>query len=327
MIGKWRIPAAGTTVVVILKRHFYLLIITCLFLSGCDLYEKPEEKTVITVGSRDISVGDLTSDIKRFASQMGISSRRTREILDPLVNRIVDQYLILEYGKEKGIVITEEELNAAVKEMEADYQEAELQEILLHSYIDIDEWKEGLRHQLLVKKIVASVSDKINPVSFREIKHYFDSHQDEFKHPPMVKFRQIVTASEQEAKALLKELNDGADMGELARQHSIAPEADNGGEVGWVALGDLEKDMATAISSLPVGVVSRVVHTSYGYHIFEVLAKRPEGFKSLPEAMVEIESKLFYQKENQFYDQWLQDLRDLYPVKINKELLQTLDLG
>jgi parvulin-like peptidyl-prolyl isomerase len=233
----------------------------------------------------------------------------------------------LEYGRDQGIVITEEELKAAMKEMEADYQENDLQEILLHGYIDIEEWTEGLRHQLLVKKIVSKASDNINPVSFQEIKGYFDSHQDEFRHPRMVKFRQIVTGSEEEAKAILKKLKEGMDMGELARESSIAPEADNGGEVGWVARGELEKNMETAIFSLPVGGVSRVVQTNYGFHIFEVLSKRPEGFKSLPEAMAEIESKLSYQKETLFYDKWLQDLRNMFPVKINKELLQTLDLG
>jgi len=327
VIGKFRNPGGGNNGSCILKRHFFLFIIACLSISGCGIYEKPAEKTVITVGEQEITAGELTRDIKRFAAQMGIPIQKAKELLDLLVNRMVDQYLILEYGKEQGIVITEEELMVAMKEMEADYQEKDLQEILLHGYIDIEEWTEGLRRQLLVKKIVDKVSVNITPVSFQEIKDYFDSHQDEFRHPRMVKFRQIVTGSEEEAKAILKKLKEGMDLGELAREHSIAPESDNGGEVGWVAIGDLEKDMETAIFSLPVGGVSGVVETNYGFHIFEVLSKRPEGFKNLPEAMAGIESKLSYQKETLFYDKWLQDLRDMYPVKINKELLKTLDLG
>ena len=318
---------AVTTVVVILKRHFYLLIIACLSISGCGIYEKPAEKTVITVGKQEITAGDLTRDIKRFVSQMGIPSQRAKEILDPLVNRMVDQYLILEYGREQGIVITEEELKAAMKEMEADYQEKDLQEILLHGYIDIEEWTEGLRHQLLVKKIVDKVSVNITPVSFQEIKGYFDSHQDEFKHPPMVKFRQIVKRNREEAEKILKRLKKGENMDEVARKHSITPEAKDGGEVGWIARGDLEESMEKAIFSLQPGKISPIIKTPYGFHIFEVVSRRPAGLKSLPEVMAKIESKLFYQKKESFYRRWLKELRGLFSVKVNQELLRTLGLG
>jgi len=143
----------------------------------------------------------------------------------------------------------------------------------------------------------------------------------------MVKFRQIVTRTKGEAEKILRRLNDGEDMSELARTCSIAPDTENGGDVGWISGEDLDESMGRVIFSLPVGEKSPIVKTGYGYHIFEVLSELPEGFKSLPEAMTEIKLKLFCKKEAFHYKKWLETLRTLFPVKINQELLRTLELG
>jgi hypothetical protein len=55
--------------------------------------------------------------------------------------------------------------------------------------------------------------------------------------------------------------------------------------------------------------------------------KRAEGLKILPETMKEIESKFFHQKEVLFYERWLKELGEVFPVKINTELLKTLESG
>ena len=314
-------------VVMILKSLQYFLLAFLFSLSGCgDLFEKPEEKTVITVGEREISIGELEKDIKRFTFEMGITDQGLEQIIQPLINRIVDHYLILEYGRKEGISISEEELDAAVKKMERDYSEKDLRKILLHGYIDYEEWKEGLREHLLVKKIMTKAIERIPPVSQKEIRMYFNSHSDEFKRPIMIKFRQIVIGTKEEAENIWRRLNQGEDMVQLARKYSITPEADNGGEVGWVAEENLEASMGMAIFSLPIGKISPVVKTAHGFHIFKVLSKRPAGFQSLPEAISEIESKLYYQKEAQFYKKWLKELRVTFPVKINEDLLKTLEL-
>jgi peptidyl-prolyl cis-trans isomerase C len=311
----------------VLKRLHYLLLVLLFSLSGCgDLFKGPEEKTVITVGERDISIGALKKDIKRFTSEMGITDQDIEQIMQPLINRIVEHYLIIEYGREKGISISDEELESAVKKMERDYSEKDLRKILLHGYIDYEEWKEGLREHLLVKKIMTKALESLPPVSHKEIKKYFNSNPDEFKRPIRVKFRQIVIGTKEEAKNIRRRLNQGENMGQLARKYSITPEADNGGEVGWVAEENLEASMGKTIFSLPIGKISPVVKTAYGFHIFKVLSKRPAGLQSLPEAITDIESKLYYQREAQFYKKWLAGLRVTFPVIIDEDRLKTLEL-
>ncbi len=179
----------------------------------------------------------------------------------------------------------------------------------------------------LIKNIIREASRNISPVTFHEVKTYFESHQNEFMRPRMAKFRQVVTRTKDEAEKILQRLRNGEDLDALAWAYSVAPEAENGGVVGWVAQGELEESMEKVIFSLPVGRISRVARTPYGYHIFEVLSKRSEGLKSLPEAMAEIESTLSHEKTELFYQRWLKELRGHYPVSVNNELLNTLEFG
>ncbi len=283
---------------------------------------------MVIVGERIVNEAELKGDIIDMTSGMGLTDQSVKEILDSLIDRLVDDYLVLEYGRQNSITISEQELESAVEDTKKDYPEEKVfQEMLLHRYLNYDEWKEGLRRQLLVRKIIAKVYEGISPITPDEIKAYFDSHEIEFTQPPMVKFSQIVTHSEDEAKALRERLVKGEHLDELARQYSTAPEAEDGGEVGWISQDALDESIDKVIFSLPVGEISPVVKTPYGYHIFQVDSKRPEGPKSLQEARDEIETKLILRKQEVFYSNWIVRLRELFPVRINHELLKTLEFG
>ena len=311
-----------------LKQSFCLAVAICLILSACDILDRSEERAMVIVGERIVNEAELKRDIIEMTSGMGLTDQSVKEILDSLISRLVDYYLVLEYGRQNSITISEQELESAVKDTKKDYPEEKVfQEMLLHRYLNYDEWKEGLRRQLLVRKIIAKIYEGISPITPDEIKAYFDSHEIEFAQPPMVKFSQIVTHSEDEAKALRERLLKGEHLDELARQYSTAPEAEDGGEVGWISQDALDESIDRVIFSLPVGEISPVVKTPYGDHIFQVDSKRPEGPKSLQEARDEIETMLILQKQDVLYNNWIVRLRELFPVKINHELLRTLEFG
>jgi foldase protein PrsA len=278
------------------------------------------------VRSRGITGDELRRDIKQITFEMGITDQEAKLGINSLINKMVDNYLILEYGKEQGITLSDDELESAVNEIKEDYPPEMFQEILLKKYISLNEWKEGLRQELIIKKIISKVTEDVSLVTFQETKQYYESHQDEFKRPQMVRLRQIVTRTKDEAKKIQKQLAKGEDMGELAEKNSITPEASDSGELGWFAKGELEKSLEKAVFSLPIGTFSRILKTPYGYHILEVLSKRDEGHITLPESMAEIESKLFLNKRDQFFRRWLKELKAESLVTIDQEILSVWSL-
>ena len=290
---------------------------------ACELFERPAEKPVLTVGDRKITLEELKAQRKRMAFE---AEGTRKERLDSFVERVVDHYLILEYGKEQGLSVSDEELESAVREIKKDYAEKDFQDLLLKGYIDYGEWKEGLREQLLIKKITSKVSAATPPISIEEIRTYYDTHLEEFRRPAMVQFRQIVTRTREEAESLQKRLLQGGGMAATVAESSKVPVSAGSPEPGWFAKGDLDEAIEKVVFSLPVGKVSGVVETPYGFHVFEVLGRKPEGVRSLHEAMGEIETKLLSERQEAFYSEWLQDLRKTIPVKIDQELLKKLEL-
>jgi peptidyl-prolyl cis-trans isomerase C len=306
------------------------IVCCCLFpilILGCDLFERDKNDSVLVIGSRHITPDELKEDLQFITLGMEMPEVLLNPLRDQLVEQMIDHYLIMEYGRENTITLSENELQKTINGIKMEYTEDAFQEALLRGYVDFEEWKDRLREQLLKNKIIKNALTSISPPSYKEIKRYYEENQDEFKYPRMLEFRQIVTRTKEEGESLLKRLRNGELMSELARKHSIAPEAENGGKVGWVAFGHLDESMEEVLFSMPPGKISPVIKTPYGYHIFEVLSIRPEGVKKLTDVISEIESKFIDQKREAAFKKWLKELRTHFKVKVNKKLLKTLELS
>jgi peptidyl-prolyl cis-trans isomerase C len=292
---------------------------------GCGPSDQAKDKVVLVVGSRQITTDQLKRDMEFISADMDVPDRDRNRIREQILGLVIDHYLILEYGRKMGISVSENEVQRVVKDIKKGYTEGAFKDALLRGYVDPEQWEERIREQFLVDKVIKKVTENITPPDYQDVKRYFEDNKDEFKSPEMLEFRQIVTRSREEAEALLKRLNNGEKMPELAKKYSIGPEAEKGGKVGWVARSDLEESMEKALFSLPLGKTSPVVKTPYGFHIFEVLSVRPEGVKQLPEVIREIESRLLIQRRELFCKKWLGDLRSQFEIKINQDILNEME--
>jgi peptidyl-prolyl cis-trans isomerase C len=309
------------------KKLWFLVGGTALLLTACGLGDPPKQRAIITVGSRDVTPDELKRDLKRMTFDMELTGHEMQILLEPLVQKLIDHYLILEYGRQEGIEVSEQSLEMVVREIQKDYSDKDFHETLLRGVIQFEEWKEALRERLLLGKIVDKALETMEHVPFQEIREYYDAHQEEFKRPLSVRFRQIVTSTREEAERALQRLNSGHDMGFIIEGYVKGEGKEYGGDVDWVVRGDLDESVEKVVFSMPLGKISPVVETPYGFHIFEVLDRRVEGVKSFPEAIAEIEAKLRQERQEAFMSRWVESLRVVIPVKVDREMLQELELG
>ena len=97
--------------------------------------------------------------------------------------------------------------------------------------------------------------------------------------------RHILVKSEDEAKVLIEKLDDGDDFMDLAREFSKGPSATRGGDLGWFGPGRMVPQFDKALRDLSVGAYSPApVRTQFGWHVIELVERRPLPIKTLKEA-------------------------------------------
>ncbi|WP_170438958.1 peptidylprolyl isomerase [Ruegeria arenilitoris] len=84
----------------------------------------------------------------------------------------------------------------------------------------------------------------------------------------------ILVATEEEAKEIKAQLDDGADFAELAKEKSTGPSGPNGGALGWFGKGQMVPEFEQAVIGLEKGQVSDPVQTQFGWHVVVLNDKR-----------------------------------------------------
>lgn len=84
----------------------------------------------------------------------------------------------------------------------------------------------------------------------------------------------ILVKSYDEAVALKKQIDEGANFEKLARKYSICPSAQRGGALGMFGRGQMVKPFENAAFNLKVGEVSEPVKTDFGWHLIKVYNRK-----------------------------------------------------
>jgi peptidyl-prolyl cis-trans isomerase C len=104
------------------------------------------------------------------------------------------------------------------------------------------------------------------------IKQVYDA--DLAAHPPQAEIRaaHILVKTEDEAKAIIDQINKGGDFAQLAKEKSIDTQSGKeGGELGWFSKDTMVKEFSDAAFSMQRGDVSKTpVKSQFGWHIIKI---------------------------------------------------------
>ena len=89
----------------------------------------------------------------------------------------------------------------------------------------------------------------------------------------MIRASHILVKTKKEAENILERLNNGETFEAIARQVSLCPSKENGGDLGFFDKGQMVKAFEDACFSAEVGQVVGPVKTDFGYHIIKITGK------------------------------------------------------
>ncbi len=142
-----------------------------------------------------------------------------------------------------------------------------------------------------------------------ELHAYYQQNIDQFKvqnrvHVEHILFKTVgktdaeVAEIQKKAEDVQKKAKSGGNFEALAKQYSEDTSKDKGGDIGWIIEGQTVAEFQQAAFSQPVGAISNLVKTQYGFHIIKVLEKEVARTKSFEEVRGEIEPTVLDAKVN-----------------------------
>ena len=244
-----------------------------------------EDPVLATVNGEEI----LESEVR--ATQQGLPQQYRQlpfEMLKAdLLTREINQRLLMNAGSEAGLADDEE-----VKEQIAALE----RRLIAETYLD-----RALND--------AITEDAINA----KYEEFIATNEPE----PQVHARHILLESEEDAKAVIAELDDGADFVELAKEKSTGPSGPNGGDLGFFNREDMVAPFAEAAFAMEAGTYSsEPVQTQFGWHVIKVEEKKEGAQPSLDE----VRQQLVAEISRDAFNALVEDLRATADIVNNVEI-------
>jgi len=322
-----------------MKKNFFALAALCLVagIAGTAYYAltrqtspppEPEVKLVAEVNGKPITAETFDQKYSRFTLRFHIPVAETPDAVKELklgfLNKLIETELLLQEAEIRGLTVSEEELDREISHLKEDYPRDTLNAALEKIGLKLEEWREDREEKLLIDKLIQREVDSVIHVSDDEIEDYYNAHKDEFQQPLMVRARQIVVATEEEANALRTRLIRGEDFREIARLYSLSPDAASGGDLGVFAKGQMPEEFDEIVFRYKVGTISKVVKSPYGYHIFLVEDRMRPRLQKLEEVRDQIKDGIFRGRQEAFFKEWLDSLKKQARIIIYPENLENI---
>jgi peptidyl-prolyl cis-trans isomerase C len=230
------------------------------------------DPVVAVVNGKTLKRSDVVASAQTLPPQY---RNQIDQLFPQLVDRLIDITLMVDEGRRQKL-----QNDPEVKAIVARYED------------------EAIREVLVRRLLAGKVSDEALK------KRYAD---EVTKVPPSEELRasHILVKTEDEAKAVIKQLQGGADFAKLAKEKSTDTSAGNGGDLGYFGNGDMVPEFYAAAAKLKKGEYTKdPVKTQYGWHVIELTDRRT---KAVPK-FEEVKDQVKDQVTQELVSAWLADM-------------------
>ena len=319
-------------------KFFGLLIILCsLALGAAAGYTEPVDRIVAIVNDDAITLSELNETYLPFAQQIREANNPPeveREMIfklrQEILNKLIDQKLTDQETERLRVSVSDKEIDQRIEQIKSEHflTEEDIRKTLAAQGYTLEEYRERIKEQLLrVKLINIEVKSKI-AVSGKEIQDYYEEHKEEYQGRQKYHLRTILIKASPLARAgqkkaalekiesIVRELKSGAAFDDLAKKYSQDGTAAAGGDLGLFTLDELLPEFREMVLWMGEGEISPILETPKGYQILMLQEIKKIPGKTLEEARIEIQERLYRESVGEKYKDWLNLLRELSYVKI-----------
>jgi len=258
------------------------------------------DRIVAVVNKEVITQHELAERVNRVLKEMqrrGTSLPDRGEIEQQVLERLIVEKVQLQFARETGLRVDDLDLDRTVNRVAEGNKLSltEFRQTLERDEIRFDRFREELRNEILITRLrEREVTGKLT-VSEAEIENFL-LEQSERKgaateyniahilvRVPEQASPEQLEARRARAEEAVKRLKGGADFAQLAAAYSDAPDALQGGVMGWRSEERLPELFVEALAKLKAGDASNVLRSPAGFHVLKLVELRGAGAPLLVE--------------------------------------------
>lgn len=320
-----------------IKKQLILTVLTILLINSGPFFGFPEiiDKIFAVVNGEIITYSELKSaeiEMTRYLAQQYEGEeleKQVNEMKTNLLNRMIEQKLILSYAKEEDYDIDGvlELIIKDIKKQNNINSDEELKGALASQGLDFDQWKQQLKETQLQQQFIREkIGPKIKIDSSSIMEHYKKNiddytipakyslnciflNKENYLYPPAIKEKMKTIDAELEAKPFI----------EVAKEYSELPSEDNNYFLGEFKKGELDAKIEEASFQLKEGEHSGWIETETGFYITQLIKRTESKLVEYKLVREEIENKLKMAEQEKLLKEYIEQLKKDSHIKIYEE--------
>jgi peptidyl-prolyl cis-trans isomerase SurA len=286
------------------------------------------ERVAATVNGEVITLGELRErggEALRAAERLegAERTRATTLALRRTYEQLVAEKLFRAQAAELQVEVTDAQVDAAIEDIKKRnrFDDATFQRALAENGLTLPAFRAQIKDQFLERRLLDAKMGGRLKVSDEDLQNYYQTHPAAFEGEEERRVRHIflplaedapaaaVERAEAAAQRVVQRLAAGEDFAAVAREVSRGPGAEDGGDLGWLRRGTIQKALEDVAFSLADGQVSSVLRAGPGLHLFKVEGRRRGGGRTFEEAKDEIRDLMAQEQAQSYRDQYVAELK------------------
>lgn len=287
-----------------------------------------EPDSAAIVNGVSIPRSEFERELNQYQQRMTMQGQmvgdsQLKELKDSILDTLIGRELLYQESKKNNIKVESQAIDDELSRMKKMFSdETSFTSALSQMGFSEQSLKSQIEKGLMVQKLVEKeCAEKIN-ISEKESKEFYDNHPEMFKQPEQVKASHILVKTEagadQAAKeaahkkieSIQKQLKEGKEFADLAKEYSDCPSKEKGGDLGYFRRGEMVKPFEDTAFSIAPGVVSDIVETTFGYHLIKVTDKKPEQVISYDSVKEKLTQYLKNEKMQHAVEEYVKKLKE-----------------
>lgn len=252
------------------------------------------DRIVAVVDQRVITEQELNDRIKTVKAQLekqGTALPPDNVLEKQILERLISDSLQLQFAAQTGLKIDNTQLDKTIERI-AEQNKLSLEEFRLaleKDGISFQKFREDIRTEVTLARLREREVDSHINVTDAEIDNFLTTQaasggdQGEYEisniliRTPEDSSPEVLQKLKAKAEGVMKKLQSGVSFAELSASNSDAPNALEGGALGWKSAAQIPALFAGALKSMQIGEISPILRSPNGFHILKLTNKRGGG--------------------------------------------------